>query len=1023
MEPDRLYEVERVYHAALERDESERAVFLRAICGADEALHDEVASLLAGGLQAEEFMESPALELEARALGRDEAWSHTSASANRADDSGVVIGRYQLREKIGQGGFGTVYVADQKEPVRRRVALKVINLGMDTRAVIARFEAERQALAMMDHPNIAKVLDAGATENGRPFFVMELVRGISITDYCDLNRLSTEARLKLFVQVCNAIQHAHQKGIIHRDIKPANILVTLHDGAPVPKVIDFGISKATQGNLVDKTVYTQFRQFMGTPAYMSPEQAEMSGLDIDTRSDIYSLGVLLYELLTGKTPFDAKALLAQGLDEMRRSIREEEPARPSTRLKKMADAESTTVANQRNSNALTLVHTVRGDLDCIVMKSLEKDRARRYETANGLATDIHRHLSHEPVTARPPSAAYRVERMIRRNRLAFAAGSAIVVAVMAGIVVSSWQAVRATKARAETVRALAASEEARLEAQAVSKYLVLAFRSFDPSQDGRDIKVADVLDRAVADFDTNFAGAPKIKGDLLAALGQTYTGLGLTAKALDLLERARVAHQAVLGPDHPDTLGINIDIVQAYRIGRRLADAVPLLEDTLKQSRAKLGPDHPLTLTTMKDLGDAYQAAGRASDAVPMLEDALKRSKATLGADHPTTLFTMNNLAGAYRSAGRTADAVPLLEETLKRMKLTLGRDHRDTLNTTDNLANAYRAIGRSADAVRMLEETLSVCQAKFGPDHPDTLNTMNYLGDAYRQAGRPADAVPMLERTLTLMKAKLGPDNVMTLEAINNLALAYRAAGRPVVAVSMLEETLKRLKDTLGPGHSNTLNTANNLAGILRVQGKLREAQSVYREVLDARRKALPPEDRAIGASAIALGSVLREEGKPDEAEPLLTEGLQIRRRVLGDDHAATLALIFDLANLLQDQGRLSEAEPFFAELYRRTPTSKVDPKLAARYLTKYGQILVRLGRDAEALEPLIEARRRLEQTQQSASPWMQEVTSALAEVCQQNNRTDQTGAWRTRAGSPCLSIASRVGRTGDRSSPPSRR
>src|ERR1019366_720122 len=344
------------------------------------------------------------------------------------------------------GGCGMVYVAEQEQPVRRRVALKVIKLGMDTRQVIARFEAERQALALMDHPNIAKVLDGGATETGRPFFVMELVKGVRITDYCDRNNLSTAERLGLFVQVCHAIQHAHQKGIIHRDIKPSNILVTLHDGVPVPKVIDFGIAKATTDQrLTDKTLYTAVDQFIGTPAYMSPEQAELSGLDVDTRCDIYALGVLLYELLTSKMPFDAQRLVAAGLNEIRRIIREEDPPRPSTRISTLTAAEQTTVAKRRHVEPPKLIHLVRGDLDWIVMKCLEKDRTRRYETANGLAMDLQRHLHDEPVVARPPGAGYRFRKMARRHKLAFAAVTAVALALGLGIIGSTWQAVRARR--------------------------------------------------------------------------------------------------------------------------------------------------------------------------------------------------------------------------------------------------------------------------------------------------------------------------------------------------------------------------------------------------------------------------------------------------------------------------------------------------------------------------------------------------------------------------------------------------
>ncbi len=428
------------------------------------------------------------------------------------EEPGAIIGRYKILEKVGEGGFGIVYVAEQREPVKRRVALKIIKLGMDTRQVVARFEAERQALAMMDHPNIAKVLDAGATDAGRPYFVMELVRGIKMTEYCDQNKLSTKERLDLFIKVCQAIQHAHQKGVIHRDIKPSNILVTLHDGVPVPKVIDFGIAKATQQELTEKTLYTQLQQFIGTPAYMSPEQAEMSGLDIDTRSDIYSLGVLLYELLAGSTPFDGKELMSQGIDQMRKTIREQEPPRPSTRFATLEGEELTTTAKRRSADKAKLIHQLKGDLDWIVMKCLEKDRTRRYETANGLAADLKRHLNNEPVTARPPSRLYEFQKTVRRHKFGFAATAAIIIVLAMGIAASVDQAVRArheaARAKSAEQRAVAAFDELRATAPAFADQArsLAAMERFDDAIEKLNYAVKlrpDVADYLVA------------KGDLL----------------------------------------------------------------------------------------------------------------------------------------------------------------------------------------------------------------------------------------------------------------------------------------------------------------------------------------------------------------------------------------------------------------------------------------------------------------------------------------------------------------------------
>jgi len=446
-----LQDEEALFEAARQlKTSAQREAFLTQACAGDPGLRRRLDALLSANEMADPFLDSAARS----AAGLMHSNAARQLAVEPPDEQlGQRIGPYRILQAIGEGGGGVVYMAEQVEPIVRRVALKIIKLGMDTKRVIARFDAERQALALMDHPNIARVLDAGATETGRPYFVMELVRGVRITEYCDQNHLDTRRRLELFIQICSAIQHAHQKGVIHRDIKPSNILVTLLDGVPVPKVIDFGIAKAIAGRLTDQTLFTAFEQILGTPAYMSPEQAEMSGLDVDTRSDIYSLGVLLYELLTSRTPFDARELVQSGLEEMRRTLREREPQRPSGMLTTLHGPELTATAAHRHAEPPKLISLMKGDLDWIVMKCLEKDRKRRYETVNGLAMDVQRHLNHEPVAARPPSRRYRLQKLVRRNQVVFAAGATVALALVVGLGLSTHLFIEERKARQRAVAA------------------------------------------------------------------------------------------------------------------------------------------------------------------------------------------------------------------------------------------------------------------------------------------------------------------------------------------------------------------------------------------------------------------------------------------------------------------------------------------------------------------------------------------------------------------------------------------
>ncbi len=545
-----------VFVEALEvTDPEQRRRFLDQACGADKTLRDQIERLLGLSQSAGDFFKECGPALEPKTDDASQILSAVELALAPELPETKQIGPYKLLQKLGEGGCGVVYMAEQEQPIRRRVALKIIKLGMDTRNVIARFEAERQALALMDHPNIARVLDAGATETGRPYFVMELVYGVKITDYCDQNRVSMQERLGLFTRVCNAVQHAHQKGIIHRDLKPSNIMVTMHDGVPVPKVIDFGIAKATEQSLTDKTLFTSYAQLMGTPAYMSPEQMELSGLNLDTRSDIYSLGVLLYELLTGRTPFDTTDLLKMGIDELRRTVCGREPLSPSGILQTLGNAELTKTAGLRRVEPTRLLIQLRGDLDWIVLKCLEKDRTRRYVTANALAMDIERYLHQEAVLARPPSRVYRLQKLVRRNRMASLFGVTAVMALLVGTIVSTRLFLKEREARASEAR-MRKVAEVREEASRIA--LLVTQRRFEEADellvripfDKPSIEVAAEL-RALGDWHAmkgrwqlaaeRFGSLVKVNqfdGTEVMALDQ----LRLAATLLELADRRRYEH-------------------------------------------------------------------------------------------------------------------------------------------------------------------------------------------------------------------------------------------------------------------------------------------------------------------------------------------------------------------------------------------------------------------------------------------------------------------------------------------------
>ena len=719
-----------------------RSDYLDAACGEDSELRARVDSLLKAFEQAEQLPEESPVAAQAlpAALPQPVHSPTIKLEFAASEMPGDRIGRYKLLQSIGEGGCGVVYVAEQEEPVRRRVALKVIKLGMDTRQVIGRFEAERQALAMMDHPNIAKVLDAGSTETGRPYFVMELVRGIKITDYCDENHLDARRRLELFIPICQAVQHAHQKGIVHRDLKPSNILVAHYDGVPVAKVIDFGIAKATDGRLTERTVYTELHQFIGTPAYMSPEQAEMSGLDVDTRTDIYSLGVVLYELLTGQVPFDHKELMDAGLDGMRRLIREKEPPRPSTRLSTMEADALTRSAARRNIEAPRLINLVRGDLDWIVMKCLEKDRTRRYQTANGLAMDLQRYLQHEPVVARPPSRLYKLGKMARRNKLAFAAALSIAVTLLLGAVVSAWFAARAKQERDQALHARAQSE------------LINGFLTEDllyqatPEKNVREKKVTmeEVLAKATRklDQDPELVRQPEVEATLRLALGSTYLKLSSLSEARRNLLRAVTLRQSALGPKNVDTLAAQNEL------GRLLVEGTREFDEGEKVTREAflgreqlLGPESRNTLDSMSLYVEALLSQRKLDEAEKLARKSLELLETTQGTDSYNTIAALNALALILAEEGKYKQAEQDAREELVRFKRTGQEDCDDAIWGVNNLAFFLLLEGDPQEGEEVIREALPRANRIFGEDTLIPLHLQHVLVRILDEEGHPDQA------------------------------------------------------------------------------------------------------------------------------------------------------------------------------------------------------------------------------------------------------------------------------------------
>jgi serine/threonine protein kinase/tetratricopeptide (TPR) repeat protein len=909
---------------------------------------------------------------------------------------GMLIGPYKLLQQIGQGGMGTVFLAEQLQPLQRTVALKLIQPGLDSRQVLARFEAERQALALMDHPNIAKVFDAGTVPGepggvsaGRPYFVMELVKGVPITTYCDTHRLTLRQRLELFIPVCHAVQHAHQKGIIHRDLKPSNILTALYDDRPMPKVIDFGVAKATAIKLTEETL-TDFGSVVGTLEYMSPEQAEPGQPDIDTRSDIYSLGVVLYELLTGTTPLQPLRRQGATLWELLRMVREEEPPTPSTRLD--TTDELPAIAANRGLEPKKLRGLIQGDLDWIVMKCLEKDRTRRYETASALARDVERYLNEEPVEASPPSAGYRLRKFARKNRKLLGVAAAFALLLAAGTVVSSWQAVRASRERNKAVAEKDRAEEQVAIAKAVNEFLqkdLLGQADIANQPVGmernRNLPVRELLDRAAQRIGGQFQGQQKTEAAIRLTLGNAYRALGEFAEAQKHLERSLALRKELLGPSHLDTLETTNALGALHFAARRYDQAEPLWKEVLEELRRNPDTAQVEALPAMKNLALLYQQQGRYDDAEALLKQSLEGLRVQGGMDHPSTLRAMNHLALLYKARGRYDDAESLLKESLEKDRDQLGSDHPQTINTMSYLASLYRDQRRYTEAEAFYKQVVELRRAKLGADHPDTLINAGVLAQFYEARGRYSEALPLFKQVVEGLGAdhpetlkaknslaqvyqelgryeeaarlskelveacrvKLGPNHPHTLIAINNLAMHYQSTGRHDEAERLFKQAVNGSRTSLGADHVNTLRLIANLAAHYMDRGQYSDAEPLFKEVLEARQKKLGPDHLDTLKTMNKLAVLYRETGRHDQAEPLFKEVLEARCTKLGPDHADTLGTENELALLYQERGQYGEAEPLFREA--ATGAKKrlgMDDSRTQRFINNQADLLSKQGK-----------------------------------------------------------------------------
>jgi serine/threonine protein kinase/Flp pilus assembly protein TadD len=769
---------------------------------------------------------------------------------------GGQIGRYKLLSVLGEGGMGVVYLAEQAEPIRRQLALKVIKPGMDSKRVIARFEAERQALALLDHPNIAHVYDAGTTETGRPYFVMEYVKDLSITEHCDHHKLNIEQRLRLFQQVCLAVHHAHQKGIIHRDIKPSNILVSMQDEKAVPKIIDFGVAKAISRPLTERTLLTEDSQLLGTPEYMSPEQADMANEDIDTRSDIYSLGVLLYVLLTGVLPFDSDTLRTGSIENIRKVIRETDPKTPSTRLTKLGE-EAKKVAESRRTEVASLAKRLHRELEWIPLKAMRKERSERYRSASELADDIENYLKGAPLIAGPLSNVYRLKKFVHRNRALVTSVAVIIAVLTAGVVVS-------------TLFAIKAQRQARISEAVSSLLLDDLLVSVDPARGkDRDVTIRSFLDTTSESLDAGrFKDEPLVEALIHNTLGWTYRQLDELKAAEPHLERALQLRREFSGAEHPDTLESVWRLAWLRGNQGRDTEALGLLEENLPISRRILGDEHIATLRLANALGILYICLGRYDDAERLYIENIPIALRVLGKKNDWSLFMVGNLGQTYEAQGRYDKAERQYLDLLRLREGFWGDEIMWTLSYKGMLARLYGKQKQYDKAKRLYLDILPIQRRELGDEHRITLRTANWLAQEHTHLGNYDEAEKLFDEAMNSYEKARGREHRETLCCMNGLAELYMAQGRFDKAESLLTEAIEISRRALGDDHPLMLTTVNNLAIVNKEQAKYKDAEDLLIKAIEGRVQKLGKQHPDTIESMKNIIELYEAWNKPEKAE-----------------------------------------------------------------------------------------------------------------------------------------------------------